>query len=101
VNWVQPSTALPVPATSRTCDIAAAAELPITPPFMATATKIGTGSSQVGAPETASTRNVSVPASCTFRQARTTRRGSVRSMIRLETKPVAIRPHALMPKQTP
>jgi hypothetical protein len=75
-NWLKPSTALPIPATTRTSDIAAAAELPITPPLVVTATKIGTGRSQAGASPAASARSVSVAATWTVTQNRTIRRGS-------------------------
>jgi len=101
VNWLQPSTALPVPATSRTCDMARAAELPMTPPLVATATKIGTGSSHVGASTAASTRKTTVAVSWMVMNPRTSRSGSTRSTSRLEIQPAEISPTALTPKAMP
>ena len=44
-NWEKPRIALPAPATGRTSAIASAAALPMIPPLLSTATKIGSGSS--------------------------------------------------------
>jgi len=81
--------------------MASAAELPITPPFVATATRIGAGRSQVGASLAARATNVSVAASWTLMQARTRRAGSTRSTRRLVHQPAEMSPTAFTPNATP